>query len=187
VEWAGTNAKSRQRSVRLAVAAVFAMVVAWFPLPGVAQSVSDRDLQVLGRAVGFLRPELPAEAIVAIAFDAANPSSRRDAEAIADRFGEGVRGGGVLLRPRLVAVNDLAAERFSVVIAAVGASGPQVMAATRTAHALCVTGDLAAVRAGLCTMTIQTGPRVEIWVNHEAAAAAGIDFAAAFRMMVREF
>ena len=162
MKWALGNAESRKRAAWLAMSAVFAMTVAWLPRPAAAQSVSERDLQVLARAVGFMRPELPAEATAAIAFNTNDPSSRRDAEAIANRFGGGLRSGGVLLRPRLVPRGNLAAEPFSVVIAASGANGPEVQAATRAAHALCVTSDLSAVRAGLCTMSIQSGPRVEV-------------------------
>ena len=35
-------------------------------------------------------------------------------------------------------------------------------------------------------MAISTDPRVEIVVNHAVAVASGVDFVAAFRMMIRE-
>lgn len=168
-------------------AIVLALVVGLFPKPGVAQSVSERDLQILTRAAVFLHPELPPTATVAIAFEPDSMASRRDAEAIAATFGAERHSGHLTLRPAIVPTDALALAPFSIVIVAADANSPKVQAAARNAHALCVTGELTAVREGLCAMTIQSGPRVEILLNHEAAADAGIGFAAAFRMMIREF
>ena len=99
---------------------------------------------------------------------------------------DGLRVGPLVLRARPADLNAIAAGGFSIVIAAAGAAGPRLAQAAHMARALCVTRDIEAVRAGTCTMAITTEPRVEITVNHAAAAAAGIDFAAAFRMMIKE-
>ena len=171
----------------LAVAFLWALIAGLFATPAAAQSVSERELQILTRAASFIRPELPSTASVAIAFEDGNAASRMDAEAIAAAFGTERRSGALVLRPELVTTDVLAQTKFSIVIAAVHANSPKVLAATRTARALCVTSELAAVREGLCAMTIQSGPRVEILLNHEAAATAGVSFAVAFRMMIREF
>ncbi len=123
---------------------------------------------------------------MAVAYSPATAGSRQDAEAIVAMIGPGLQVDKTLLRPKLVDVNTLETSGFSVVIAAIGADGPQLSATVRAAHALCVTKDLTAVRAALCTMAITSEPRVEIVVNHEASTKAGIEFAAAFRMMIRE-
>lgn len=151
-----------------------------------AASFSTREIQVLGRAVAFIVPPLPAGATIAIAYVSGNAASRQDAEAIAAAMGEGLRAGTATLRSRVIDTNALAAGGFAVVIAAAGADGPQIGAAAKAARALCVTRNVDAVRAGHCAMAITTEPRVEILINHAVAAAAGIDFAAAFRMMVQE-
>jgi hypothetical protein len=151
-----------------------------------AASFEAKDLQVLGRAVVFMLPPPPTEAIVAIAYVAGNAESKRDAEAIAALIGSGLQAGRTVLRPRIVDINGLEAGGFQVVIPSLGANGPRVNAAARAAHALCATADIDAVRAGDCTMAITTEPRVKITVNHEVSAAAGIDFATAFRMMIQE-
>ena len=114
----------------------------------------------MGRAVAFMAPSPAADSFVAIAYVTGNAASRQDAEAIASLIGGGVRAGKMLLRPKLIDTGSLAAGGFAVVIAA--------------------------VRAGLCAMAITSAPRVEIVVNHAVSAAAGIEFAAAFRMMIRE-
>jgi hypothetical protein len=151
-----------------------------------AASFAAKDLQVLGRAIAFMQPPPPPDAVVAIAFMAGNADSKRDAEAIAALIGSGLAAGHATLRPRVVDIAGLSAGGFSVVIAAAGANGAQLSAAAKAAKALCVTTEADAVRDGVCAMAITSEPRVEIIVNHAAAAAAGIDFAAAFRMMIRE-
>jgi hypothetical protein len=165
------------------------LVAVWscsYGSPAAAASLSAKDIQVLGRAVAFLLPPPAIGATVAIAYAADNPASRKDAEDIAALVTDGLLAGNAKLRPRLIEVGGLATTDCTVVIAAEGANGPQLSAASRIAHVLCVTADLAAVRAGLCTMGIRSEPRVEIIVSHAASIAAGIEFAAAFRMMIRE-
>jgi hypothetical protein len=105
---------------------------------------------------------------------------------IAALIGEGLKADSTVLRARLVDVNSLDAGGFKVVIAAAGANGARLNAAARAARALCVTMDVEAVRSGLCAMAITSAPRVQITLNHAVAAAAGIEFVAAFRMMIQE-
>jgi hypothetical protein len=153
--------------------------------PAPAASLSAKDLEVLARAAAFVQSPLPGT-VLAVAYAGGDPASRTDAEAIAALLGEGLRVGGTLLRPKPVEVAALAPGGFAMVIAAAGANGPALSAASRSGRALCITADLAAVQNGLCTMAIRTAPRVEIVVNHNAAVAAQVEFAAAFRMMIRE-
>jgi len=154
--------------------------------PANAASLSAKDLQVLGRAVAFLQPPPASGGVLGIAYLAGNPASLADAEAIAALIGGGLRVGNGTLRPKLVEVGSLAAADCTVVIAASGANGSALSIASRDAHALCVTTELAAVEAGLCAMGLKSEPRVEILLNHAAVAATGIEFATAFRMMIHE-
>lgn len=163
------------------------MVVTWaLPDHVWAVSFAAKDLQVLGRAIAFMQPPPPSDAIIAIAYVGGNVDSRRDADAIAALIGSGLQVGRMVLRPRVVDIDGLNGGGFQVVIAAAGANGPRLNAAARAARALCVTTEIDAVRGGFCAMAITSEPRVEIIVNHAVAAAAGIDFPAAFRMMIRE-
>jgi hypothetical protein len=157
-------------------------------VPGRARSVSftAKDLQVLGRAVAFMQPPPLQDSVIAIAYVAGNAASRQDAEAIAALIGSGLQAGRVVLRPKLIDIGSVNTAGVPVVIAADGANGARLSAATRASGTLCVTTETEAVRSGLCAMAIITEPRVEILVNHAASAAAGIEFAAAFRMMIRE-
>jgi hypothetical protein len=153
--------------------------------PADAASLSPQELQVLGGALAFMQPP-PGAGVVAVVYAADDPVSRQDAEAIAGEIGNGIKAGSVVLPAKAVDVSALAGGGFVVAIAAAGANGPSLGAATRAAHILCVTSELAAVQEGVCTMAISTDLRVQIVLNHAAAAASGISFAAAFRMMIHE-
>jgi hypothetical protein len=171
---------------RLLTATVAAVLTTMLPQLAQAASFSAKDILVLGRAIAFMLPPPAADAIIAVAYTSGDPASRRDAESIVAMIGTGLQVGKTLLQPKLVDVGALAATGFVVVIAAAGANGPQLGAAARTSRVLCVTTDVEAVRAALCTMAITSEPRVEIVVNHAVAATAGVEFAAAFRMMIHE-
>jgi hypothetical protein len=151
-----------------------------------AASMSSKELEVLGRVITFLLPPPSAGTQLGIVYAAGDPASRRDAEEIAALLANGLKSGATAMVPKLVDAASLTADSYRLVIVAAGANGPQISAATRSAHALCVTEDTDAVQAGLCTMAIRSDPRMEIIVNHTAAMAGGIEFAAAFRMMIRE-
>jgi hypothetical protein len=49
-----------------------------------------------------------------------------------------------------------------------------------------MTGVVALVQSGTCIMAVMSQPKVSIIVNHAAAEAAGITFAQAFRMLIKE-
>jgi len=165
-------------------AAVLACI-ATLPAGAAAASLSPQELQVIGRAIAFMQPP-PAGGIDAVVYAEGNPASRQDADTILSEIGSGLQVGNLLLPAREVEAGALAQGGFAIAIAAAGANGPSLAAAARAAHILCVTAELSAVETGTCTMGISTRPRVEIVLNHVAAAASNVTFAAAFRMMIHE-
>ena len=154
-------------------------------MPAVAASLSAQELETIGRTLAFMQPP-PAGGSVAVVYSAADPASRQDARAIVAEIGPGLDMRGTRLPARMVEAGMLAGGGYAVAVAAAGANGPVLGAAVRAAHILCVTAELPAVQAGFCTMAISTDLRVQIVLNHAAAAASGINFVAAFRMMIHE-
>ena len=155
------------------------------PLPAAAASLSVPELQTIGRALAFMQPP-PSGGRVAVVFNPGDPSSQRDAEAIAGELSGGLDVRGAHLPAQLVPAGALASGGFAVAISAAGANGPALGAAVRAAHILCITAELPAVEAGFCTMAVSTDLRVQIVLNHAVAAASGVSFVPAFRMMIRE-
>jgi hypothetical protein len=174
----------RHRWARLALALPAAII-----LYGVAHaaSLSDKDVQLMVRAIGFLRPEPDNSGIVAIAYDAADPDSKRDAEAIASYFAGGLKAGPAVLLPRVLDGPRLAGGGFAAIITASGANLDLVAAAARQWHAPCLTGDASLVRSGRCVLSVRSEPKVEITVSRTAAADVGVSFVSAFLMMVTQF
>jgi hypothetical protein len=149
-----------------------------------AGTQSAQELQIVGRAVTFMQPR-PAGGTVAVVYAAGDTASRQDADAIAGDLGQQV--GTVLLPVKEVEASMLAKGGFAVAITAAGANGPALADAVRDRRILCVAAAQAAVEAGFCTMGVTAKPRVEVVLNHAAAAAASdITFVAAFRMMIHE-
>jgi hypothetical protein len=151
-----------------------------------AASLSAKGLKVLGSALSCLQPEPIGQLVIAIAYAAGDDASRRDAEALAALMGDGLRAGRAVFFPKLADTASLGGGGYAAILAAAGADGERLMAASRSARVLCVTADFAAVQAGRCVMAIRAEPRVDVLVNHAAAAATGVELAPAFLMMIRE-
>jgi hypothetical protein len=149
-----------------------------------AQALSQKDVQIIAKAIGFLEPAPSGTATVAIVYTDA--ASKQAATTIAGYFGGGLQAGGATLKSRVVTPADLAAGGFLAIIAPDGAIAGQVSAAAKAQHALCVTADEAAVQSGACAMAVKTTPSVEIIVNKAAAAAAGVGFGSAFLLMAHQ-
>src|SRR4051794_28942671 len=77
-----------------------------------AASLTQKDVQIMAKAIGFLEPPPTGQAIVAIAYDPADPSSKQDADAIAGYFGGGLKAGAAVLKPKVTEVGQLSAGGF---------------------------------------------------------------------------
>jgi hypothetical protein len=152
-----------------------------------AASLSQKEVQILVKAMGFLEPAPTGAGTVAVAYDSANPASRADADAIAGYFGDGLKAGRATLTAKVVDVGQLSVGGFVAVIAAAGAKVDQVDSATQALHVACVTGDAAAVQAGRCVMSVRSEPRVEILISSAAATNSNVGFGTAFLLMAHLF
>jgi hypothetical protein len=174
----------------------FALLTAWLlawivfvadaPSQALAASMTTKDVQILAKVIGFLEPAPSGVVTVAVAYDPGNTDSRKDAEAIAAYFGDGLKAGAAFLKPQLVEVGQLATGGFVAVIAASAVKIDQVFAATKALHIACVTADADAVQIGQCLMSVKSVPKVEILLNRSAASISGVSFGSAFLLMAHE-
>lgn len=151
-----------------------------------AGSLTQKDVQILAKAIGFLEPPPSGPATVAIAYDPADPASKQDADAIAGYFGDGLKAGGAVLKPKVTEVGQLSAGGFIAVVAASGVKIEQVNTATRALHVACITADATAVQAGNCVMSVKSDPKVEILISKSAASGSNVGFGSAFLLMAHE-
>lgn len=144
---------------------------------------SERDLEVVGRALSFLEGASGSARTVAIVFA---PGDAAEAEALYAAMAGGLSAGRVTLNSQLIPLG----QRVSGVDAALfvgeaSADSAAVRAAT-SAGVLTVSTNLSCVRAGDCVMGVQSAPPVQILVHRAAADTASIRFSTAFSMMVEE-
>jgi len=161
-----------------------ALLGAMIAAPASAET-SQRDLEVIGRALGFVDGAAGSERVVAIVYDSA---SEGEAQALNEVMSGGLSAGRVTLNGRLVPAGDLSglsgADAAVLVGAAAGDDG--VFSAASGQGVMTVSTDMGCVESGACVMGVQSAPSVRIVVNRGAASASSISFAAAFAMMIEE-
>jgi hypothetical protein len=146
-----------------------------------------QDVRVAGHVIGFQEAPVAGDVIVAVVYNAADPRSHDEAVALASLMGSGLPVGGVVLRPSLVEQGRLAeAAGYRAIFDTIGVDEGLVGASAKLHQVPCLTRHLEQVEHGLCTVAICSEPTVRIVVNHDNAVTAGVRFATAFRMMVRE-
>ena len=72
------------------------------------------------------------------------------------------------------------------VASGMGAHHAKIGSAAKSSGVLAVSADRSCVDVGACSMFVSSSPKVEIVINKGAAEGAGIEFQAAFKMMVTE-
>jgi hypothetical protein len=148
----------------------------------VSAEVTTRDLQVAARALGFMDPPLSGEKLMGIVFDPSNNRSRQQAENIRDMIGAGLASGNLRLLAELVPVAEIDTAQVDLFFLTEYLNELHINTPTRP----CLTVALEQVRNGICAMGVQSLPRVDIIINRQAAEASGLNFAAVFRVMIRE-
>jgi hypothetical protein len=147
------------------------------------------DLQIAGRALGFLEKPLSGDVKAGIVYTPEDPRSVAEADALKSLLGDGLRVGNIKLIPVLVPVTELSRASVALFLLTAGitdAGTKLVTAAAVAKHTPCVTTDLAQVRAGVCAMGVRAQPKIEIFVNRAAAASTNLAFSAVFRIMITE-
>ena len=147
------------------------------------------DLQIAGRALGFLEKPFSGDVKAGIVYTPEDPRSVAEANALKALLGDGLRVGNVKLVPVLVPVAELSRADVALFFLTAGitdAGTKSVTAAAVAKHTPCITTDLAQVRAGVCAMGVRAQPKIEIFVNRAAAASTNLAFSAVFRIMITE-
>lgn len=155
--------------------------------PALAHADAAKDLQVAARALTFLENGPTGKATLGVVFDPSKPASVAEKNAVMAALGAGLSAGGLTLVGKPVEAGAVS-----------GASGVQALFVTRGVNYAAVGGaakgkklvtissDPACAQSGACVMSVATEPKVDITVNRSAAAAVGVAFKAAFRMMIKE-
>ncbi len=164
-----------------------ALVSVWLAcaVPASAASLSSRDVQIIAKALGFLDPA-PHGGIIAVVYATGDAASKADAAGIVALFGDGLTSGGGMLTAKQIDAKSFGnGTGYVAIILAAGAEDTG-LGNTKSHGLLSISATDSLVRSGRCVMAVHSEPRVDITVNRAAAQAAGIDFTAAFGMLVHE-
>lgn len=169
--------------LRLGLLSVSAIAV-----PSAGAAVTVTDLQVAGRALGFLEAPFTGAARVGIVHDPENTRSARQAQQIEEMLSGGLRIGDLELTPVMVPLHEADAADIDLFFLTEHLDPNAVpLAAISAARKIpCLTTDIAQVRSGACIVGIRTNPKIEILVNRAASVASGMTFATVFRVMITE-
>ncbi len=152
-----------------------------------AGSVTMQDMQVVGRAISFVEGPKRQPVALVVVFDRAAPASVREMEAVLEVLRQGAEVGGRSFRAVAVEQTQLGATRpGDAVFSTTGVDQRLLLTFVRQSGMPCFTLDTEQVREGACTVAIRSRPSVNISFSSRNASAAGVSFATAFIMMVRE-
>ncbi|HYC01814.1 MAG TPA: hypothetical protein VED40_00890 [Azospirillaceae bacterium] len=148
-----------------------------------AAATTQKDLQIIGRMVGFFDPPMAGQVPVGIVYDAAGKS---EAEALVTQMGTGFVAGSVTLVPRLVPAGDAAASGLKMLLLTGTGANPGLVEAVAGKGILIVSTLPGCADTAGCIVSVQSEPKVEITMNRAAAEATGVKVGSAFRMMIKE-
>jgi hypothetical protein len=150
--------------------------------------VSQTDVEVGGRVLGFLATPISGETKLSVVYAPANPASTVDEKALIGLLGTGFKAGNVTFQPTPVELDKIDSVAGGVIFltGGLGADGAKVAAMLKAKKLICITTDLAAVQAGYCAIHLKAVPKVQITVNKALADQLGISFGAAFKLMITE-
>ena len=172
------------RAVVAAWVAVFLVTPSW----AARTEFSVKDAQILGRTMGFVGDGRTGVAVIGVVFSQDSPASRRETDAIRTVIGDQLSTGRVVLRLRLVPLEQL--PTISGIDALFVTSGlamnTAVLAAAQRLRVPTVSTDMSCVEAANCIVGFSSTPTVQIVIDRGAADRAGVRFVEAFRMLVRE-
>ncbi len=154
--------------------------------PALAFADSAKDAQVAARALAFMENGPTGGVVMGVVFDPAKPGSVAEKNAIMAALGGGYNAGTVTIAPKAVEADSAADAGLKVLFLTHGVGYGAVGGAAKAKHIITIGSDPACVASGACVMGVTTEPAVQITVNHNAAAAVGATFKAAFRMLIRE-
>ena len=171
--------------MKLAVALGLALAA----MPARAEEVTPKDIQVIGRTLGFMEDVADGAIELGIVYVRGEPASAAQAASMQRTLNSDPATGKVRLQARLIAADELAAldhiGALFIVPAAINVAAAAAAAAHRL-HVPVISNDIACATAGHCALAFNSLPTVEIIFNRSAAEDAGVHFTPAFRMLVKK-
>ena len=148
---------------------------------------THKDLKIIAQAVGFVKGRNYSDVSMLIVFSPDSAHSVSNADQVLEIIGDGFSFGKVRINARKATVREALQSSPDVYffqsdlsnIARIYDHAARNGILTLSTHDACM-------QKNQCVLLIKTNPRVDIFLNREAADQSGIKFDAAFRLMVKE-
>lgn len=149
-----------------------------------ANAASQKDMQILGRALGFIENGPSGDVKVGIV----HGSSAAEADEIIGLIGGGMKSGKINLIGEKVSAGSAASSSYPVLFFTDGtdSSHGSIFNAVKSKGVITVSTHDACLNTGQCVMVVKSVPKVDIKVSTAAAGESGVSFGSAFRMMITE-
>lgn len=152
-----------------------------------AAEATAQDMQIVGRALSFKEGQRRGSLSLAIVYDASDSRSTSEMQAAVAALRGNLKVGDSYLRAVPVEQSQFSSARgYDGVFTASGVDQGRLRGALSASGVPCFTLDAQQVRSGACTVAVRSRPAVAISISSRNAAVAGVRFATAFIMMVRE-
>jgi len=148
--------------------------------------VTEKDIQVLGRAIGFIENGQTWTVSVPVAYPDRDAASQATADPHAELIGTGRSAGKLTMNAASTAMGALSSADIILVPNGQSSLYDAVKAATSSGKGISASADKACAAAGACVISVASDPKVEIFMSSSASAAANVSFGSAFRMMIKE-
>lgn len=150
--------------------------------------LSEKHVQVAMKSLKFAQPKIGSGAVVAIIYAQGDSASKALADSLSTFIASGKAVKKIKLTPKVMPADavDLTGARLVFVTDAAIANISNIASAANSNQALTIASDTNCSVSGLCAMTIETDPKVQIYLSSDAAQNAGVSFSNAFMMLVKK-
>lgn len=149
-----------------------------------AYAVSQKDMQILGRALGFIENGPSGDVKLGVV----HGDSVTEADEIVSLIGNGLSSGKINIKAEKVSTGAAANANYNVLYFTEGTEPSQdsIFKAVNAKGIITVSTHDACLNTGSCVMVVKSVPKVDIRVSTAASQATGVSFGSAFRMMITE-
>lgn len=163
------------------------MLIQLFSAAKATASVTEKDIQVIARIIGFLEKSPKGNVEIAVIKD--NPNTQKDIEAFLALIGSSKTVGNITLTAIPTNYADLASTKAKVIFIPHGTDEAQLdKLFTLASHHKLVTisNSEQCLIKKKCAISIISAPAVDIKISIAAATATNVSLSPTFRMMIKE-
>lgn len=163
-------------------------IVLLLPLGAEAQSamVTDKDVQVAVRALGFAYGMPKGDIDIEIVYDPSNTLSLSEATQLSKMIGAGAQFANRTVHARMVTPAEMGTARVAYITHGLQGQYDLVMQKASAAKMLTFSTDFQCVGSQRCVMGVEAAPSIKIEISRAASAASALEFSQALKLMIHE-